>query len=86
MTDIQIIRDMLTRNRIAFLEEQREEGRYPKRSLGVPQEEGTDISVGENYPEIQRTGMQKSHVGYVDFHSTFYFDKDGALINIGCWE
>ena len=44
------------------------------------------ISVGENYGEIIRTPEHREHIGYSGFQTTFYFDPNGALINIGCWE
>ncbi len=78
-TDIEIIREMLTRSRIAF-----GEGMEDRRD--APKETDRHIMIGEYGDFIKRKNGDKKHVGYYDFYSTFYFDKNGMLLNIGIWE
>lgn len=74
MTDIDTIREILTRSGIVFSEHTQE--------IYSPYEVGTliEVSFDSNY------WKRDVQPGYPGFYTKFTFDSNGALIQIGAWE
>lgn len=85
MSNLETLRYMLADSNIAFVEYDIDAEALQHIS-SAPKEAVRILNIGESYGDIIRVSRHKPHIGYSDFFASFYFDKDGALINIGVWE
>lgn len=80
-SEIELVRELIKRLKLNRTEEQS----YPLsyEYYDGPNKHGTPEGVDQEAPYIINFGPG---LGYANFCCTFYFDKDGKLINYGVWE
>lgn len=82
MTDVEVMRAMLTRAGVVFTEEvcERDDAIVISHRSKLELELGGPlICVTQDYHKLR-------NVGYMGFQSTFYFRPDGSLQAVGAWE
>ena len=91
VTDLDVLRAMLTRAGVIFTEERRTHDPKHPYLADVPAgttlevEEGRDLSAEDDNGAIAEPPRPRNY-GYSGFSAEFYFDASGALVGVGAWE
>lgn len=91
VTDLDVLRAMLTRAGVVFIEEPRTHDPAHPYLADVPAgttlevEEGCDRYAGADDGVAVRPPRPRNY-GYSGFSAEFYFDAQGALCGVGAWE
>ena len=90
MTDLDVLRAMLTRAGVIFTEERRTADPAHPYLADVPA--GTTLEIEEGRSEggdddgAASAPARPRNYGYSGFAAEFYFDEHGALFGVGAWE